>query len=85
MQILGELTPRARSLEVFAHLRVWDTEANNGVLIYVQVADHSVEVVADRGVASRVAQSEWDAICRMRSEGRFIWRITGFGCVRSKG
>jgi len=45
------------------------------VLIYVQVADHSVEVVADRGVASRVAQSEWDAICRMMEEhfraGRF--------------
>ena len=75
LQILGELTPRARSLEVFAHLRVWDTEANNGVLIYVQVADHSVEIVADRGVASRVAQSEWDAVCRMMEEhfraGRF--------------
>ncbi len=75
LQILGELTPRARALEVFAHLRVWDTEANNGVLIYVQVADHSVEIVADRGVASRVAPGEWDAVCRMMEEhfraGRF--------------
>ena len=75
LHVLGELTPRARALEVFAHLRVWDTEANNGVLIYVQLADRSVEIVADRGVASRVTQSEWDAVCRMMEEhfraGRF--------------
>ena len=74
-QILGELTPRARALQVFAQLGVWDTEANNGVLIYVQRADRSVEIVADRGVAQRVAQSEWDGVCRMMQEhfraGRF--------------
>jgi uncharacterized membrane protein len=67
-QLFEDLTPRARALEVFAHLRVWDTEANNGVLIYVQRADRSVEIVADRGVASRVAQSEWDGVCRMMQE-----------------
>ena len=53
--ILAELTPRARALEVFAHLRVWDTERNNGVLIYVQLADRSVEIVADRGFDGRVS------------------------------
>ncbi len=75
LHVLSDLTPRARALEVFAQLRVWDTEANNGVLIYLQLADRSVEIVADRGVASRVAQSEWDAVCRMMEEhfgaGRF--------------
>jgi uncharacterized membrane protein len=66
--VLRNVTPRARALEVFAHLRVWDTERNNGVLIYVELADHTVEIVADRGVASRVSQSEWDAVCRGMEE-----------------
>ncbi|HEX9706849.1 MAG TPA: TPM domain-containing protein, partial [Steroidobacteraceae bacterium] len=49
-----ELTPRQRALQVFGHLGVWDTEANNGVLIYVLMADHDVEIVADRAIAARV-------------------------------
>jgi uncharacterized membrane protein len=57
------LPPRARALMVFSKLRVWDTEYNNGVLIYVNLADHAVEIVADRGLARAVAQSEWDALC----------------------
>jgi uncharacterized membrane protein len=63
--VINDLSPRARSLEVFAHLRVWDTEHNNGVLIYVQLADRDVEIVADRGLAARVSQSEWEAVCRL--------------------
>jgi len=60
-------TPRARAHEVFAHLRVWDTEHNSGVLIYVLLAEHAIEIVADRGIAARVAQGEWQALCdRMR-------------------
>lgn len=58
------LTPRERALEVFGLMRVWDTEGNNGVLIYVLYADRAVEIVADRGIARRVPQAEWDAICR---------------------
>lgn len=58
------LTPRERALEVFGLMRVWDTEGNNGVLIYVLYADRAVEIVADRGIARRVPQGEWDAICR---------------------
>lgn len=69
------VSPRARALEAFAHLKVWDTELNNGVLIYVQLADRSVEIVADRGFAGRVTQSEWDAVCRLMEQhfraGRF--------------
>jgi len=61
---------RQRALAVFAQLRVWDTEHNNGVLIYLLLADRAVEIVADRGVAGgRVAQAEWDAVCqRMRQQ-----------------
>ena len=56
-------TPRERALEVFAALGVWDTEANNGVLIYVLLADHDVEIVADRGFNERVPAAEWQAVC----------------------
>ncbi|HVT34132.1 MAG TPA: TPM domain-containing protein [Nevskiaceae bacterium] len=59
------VTARERALDVFSQLCVWDTEHNNGVLIYLLLADRAVEIVADRGVArERVAPSEWDAACR---------------------
>jgi uncharacterized membrane protein len=74
-RIIGEIDSRARALEVFSDLRVWDTERNNGVLIYVLIADRSVEIVADRGLSERVAFAEWEAVCRMMEEhfraGRF--------------
>ena len=57
-------TARERAVELFSDLRVWDTEENSGVLIYVQLVDRKVEILADRGINARVAQSEWDAICR---------------------
>ena len=49
---------------VFGQLRVWDTEGNNGVLIYLLIADRDVEIVADRAIAARVPQADWDAVCR---------------------
>ena len=49
---------------MFAHLRVWDTEENNGVLIYLLLADRQVEIVADRGVHARAGTAGWEAICR---------------------
>ncbi len=64
------LTPRQRAVLVFGHLGVWDTEGNNGVLIYVLMADRVVEIVADRSIAARVAQAEWDALCD-EMEGHF--------------
>jgi uncharacterized membrane protein len=64
------LSPRERALQVFSDLRVWDTEENSGVLVYVQLVDHAIEIVADRGIAARVSQAQWDAICR-RMEGTF--------------
>lgn len=58
------VTPRERAIEVFSQLRVWDTADNNGVLIYVLIADRAVEIVADRAVAGgRVGQEEWRAAC----------------------
>lgn len=69
------VTPRARALDAFASLRVWDTELRNGVLIYVLVADHDVEIVADRGAAARIPNPEWERVCRVMEEhfraGRF--------------
>lgn len=60
------LTPRERARQVFSQLGVWDTEHNNGVLIYVLLADHDVEIVADRGVAgARVPPQAWEHCCRV--------------------
>lgn len=55
---------RERAEMLFAKLRVWDTDERNGVLFYVELADHGIEIVADRGIASQVAREAWQAICR---------------------
>jgi uncharacterized membrane protein len=57
-------SPRDRARQVFGQLGVWDTAENTGVLLYVQLLDRAIEIVADRGIAARVPQSDWDAICR---------------------
>jgi uncharacterized membrane protein len=54
---------RARALEVFSHLRIWDTAHNNGVLIYLLLADRDVEIVADRGIDAKVGREGWQKIC----------------------
>jgi uncharacterized membrane protein len=56
-------TARERALEVFSELGAWDTERNSGVLIFVLLAEHDVEIVADRGAAANVAREEWDRVC----------------------
>ena len=55
---------RERALDVFSHLRIWDTAHNNGVLIYLLLADRDVEIVADRGIDAKVGTTAWEAICR---------------------
>ncbi len=55
---------RARAVEVFSQLKVWDTQHNNGVLIYLLLADRDVEIIADRGVHVRVGAEAWEKICR---------------------
>jgi hypothetical protein len=80
LRVLRKLTPRERALEVFGLLRVWDTEENAGVLIYLLLADRDVEIVADRGIDRRVDQSEWQAICT-RMETAFAQSRYGDGVV----
>lgn len=55
---------RERAIDVFSQLRIWDTEHNNGVLIYLLLADRDVEIVADRGIHAKVGSREWENICR---------------------
>jgi uncharacterized membrane protein len=55
---------RERAIDVFSQLRIWDTDRNNGVLIYLLLADRDVEIVADRGIDAKVGPREWERICR---------------------
>ena len=63
LPLLRGVSARERALEVFADLRVWDTERNNGVLIYLLLADHDVEILADRDINRFVAPQTWEGIC----------------------
>jgi uncharacterized membrane protein len=63
IDLVRGITPREQALEAFARLGVWDTDANNGVLIYVSWADRDVEIVADRGFNGRVTEQEWAQVC----------------------
>jgi uncharacterized membrane protein len=58
------MSGRERAIEMFSNLRVWDTEHNSGVLIYLLLADHDIEIVADRGIASQVAPAAWEAVAQ---------------------
>ena len=80
LRVLRKLTPRERALEVFGLMRVWDTEENAGVLIYLLLADRDVEIIADRGIDRRVDQGEWQAICA-QMETAFAQSRYGEGVV----
>ncbi|MDP1646346.1 MAG: TPM domain-containing protein [Thiobacillus sp.] len=58
------ISGRERAIEVFSNLRVWDTEHNSGVLIYLLLADRDIEIVADRGITSRVDPAAWEAVAQ---------------------
>lgn len=61
--VLRGESSRARAVELFSSLRIWDTEHNCGLLIYVLLADRAVEIVADRGIHAKVGEAEWTRIC----------------------
>lgn len=61
--LLSNQTPRERAVEVFTSLGVSDTQARNGVLIYLCLADRDVEIVADQGLSTCVSDAEWAGIC----------------------
>ncbi|MFT4256393.1 MAG: TPM domain-containing protein [Pseudoxanthomonas sp.] len=52
-----------RAQDAFARLRTWDTAANNGVLIYLLLADRRIEIIADRGLAGKVTDAQWREVC----------------------
>jgi uncharacterized membrane protein len=62
--LLRDQTARERALDIFSNFRIWDTAENNGVLIYLLLADRSVEIVADRGIDAKVGSAGWGKICR---------------------
>jgi len=54
-----------RGVDVFSELRIWDTENNNGVLVFLLLADRKVEIIADRGLNDKIDKEEWLAICQV--------------------
>jgi uncharacterized membrane protein len=68
--LLRGMTAHERAVQVFSQLGVWDTEENNGVLIYLLLADHDFEIVADRGLHRLVGADGWEPIAR-RMEAAF--------------
>lgn len=70
-----DASPRERAIAIFGKLGVWDTEQNNGVLIYLLLAEHAIEVVADRGAARHIDHAQWQEVVQHMSqafrEGRF--------------
>ena len=66
--LLRGRTARQCAEEAFARLRVWDTEENTGVLVYLLLADHAIEIVADRGVAAEVDAAEWLPIIELMQQ-----------------
>lgn len=73
--LLRDATARQRAVAMFGKLRVWDTEHNNGVLVYLLLAERAIEIVADRGLAQRVDPGEWQRIVQRMGaafrEGRY--------------
>jgi uncharacterized membrane protein len=65
--LLRDATPRQRAVAMFGKLRVWDTEQNNGVLIYLLLADHAIEIVADRGLSRHVPDEHWRSLTQQMS------------------
>src|SRR5712671_5179737 len=69
--LFKDQSARERALDVFSQLRIWDTAHNNGVLIYLLLADRKVEIIADRGIDAKVGAAGWEKICvEMESDFR---------------
>ena len=68
MQLLRNVQANDRARDAFARLRTWDTAANNGVLVYLLLADHRIEIVADRGLNGKVSAEQWRGVCLLMEE-----------------
>jgi uncharacterized membrane protein len=62
--LLRKRSSRRRAEDLFASLKVWDTERNSGVLIYVQLVSRHIDIVADRGISRHLEQAEWNKVCK---------------------
>jgi uncharacterized membrane protein len=62
--VLNGVTSRNRAHELFSHYRIWDTEENVGVLLYVNLADHKVEIIVDRAIGRATKPTDWQAVCK---------------------
>ncbi len=60
---------RERAVDLFSEYRVWDTEENTGVLVYVNICEHKLEIVADRGISAHVSPTVWQAMCEKAVAG----------------
>lgn len=76
---------RDRAIEVFSTLRIWDTEGNNGVLIYLLLADQDIEIVADRGIQAHAGTAMWESLCQRMEErfGRGEFREGVLECIEA--
>ena len=81
LQLWRRMSARERALDVFAQSRVWDTEHNSGVLVYVLLGDRAVEIVSDRGLRA-IAQADWDAMVAQFQAG-FARPDSGTGCAQA--
>mgnify|MGYP001007264293 CR=1 FL=1 len=72
---------RERAIDVFSQLRIWDTEHNNGVLIYLLLADRDIEIVADRGINGKVGTEGWEKICAIL-EKEFRAGLFEYGVIK---
>lgn len=61
--LFNGIHPRQRAEQIFSSLGVWNTADNSGVLVYLQIAEHRIEIVADRGIALKVPELEWSNLC----------------------
>lgn len=67
--LLEQSSARARAHALFSQYRIWDTEENCGVLIYINLADHKVEIITDRAVGHAVPRTDWEAVCGVMTHG----------------
>lgn len=75
LDVFRRKSAKKRAIEVFSNLHIWDTEKNNGVLIYLLLADRDFEILADRGIHARVGGEAWESICnqmeKLFKQGQF--------------
>lgn len=75
LDIFRKKSAKKRAIEVFSNVHIWDTEKNNGVLIYLLIADRDFEILADRGIHQHVGTAGWERICKhmeaMFKQGKF--------------